>query len=251
MRRIALALVLAGCGGAPMAFSNVRVEAIGAERAEVLFDTSRATACDVVFGEKADAMDKTATDPAMAPGSMSMIHKVPLEGLKPKTTYFYRARAGGLMAPVAQFTTLEGSNVGGVNVALESKGTSVAGVSSNYGGGDPHSSFGAYKAIDGDLATEWSSNGDGDAAWLELDLGQVRSLTKLGFRSRSMLDGSSIIQKLRLVFDGGASTQGPFDTPDPNVRYVIDLAPVQARKVRVEAVKTSGGNSGAREIELY
>lgn len=40
--------------------------------------------------------------------------------------------------------------------------------------------------IDGQIATEWSSDGDGDEAWLELELDQERRLVGFGYRSRMM-----------------------------------------------------------------
>jgi hypothetical protein len=64
-----------------------------------------------------------------------------------------------------------------------------------------------------------------------------------------MGDGSSIIRSFRLVIDG--VTVGPFSSPDPAQRYRFDLVPpVDAQVVRFEAVETTGGNTGAREIEL-
>ena len=52
----------------------------------------------------------------------------------------------------------------GPNLALMENGASVAGVSSNFGGGANDSAFGAANALDGDPATEWSSESDGDQA---------------------------------------------------------------------------------------
>jgi hypothetical protein len=233
-----------------IAFSNVRVESVTANRAVVLFDTDVATSCQVMFGPTREDLGQIATDPDMMGASVALTHRVPLENLTAETTYFYRAMASGSVSELAQFATPKGAAITLANVALKSAGTSVSAVSSNYAGAANSGSFGADSAIDGDMTTEWSTDGNGDAAWIELDLGQSRALKKLGFRSREMMDGSSIIQRVRLVFDG-AATQGPFETPDPTVRYLFDLTPVTARKVRLEAVKTSGGNTGAREIELY
>ncbi|MBW2628499.1 MAG: hypothetical protein JRE45_12830, partial [Deltaproteobacteria bacterium] len=44
---------------------------------------------------------------------------------------------------------------------------------------------------------------------------------------------------------------GPFETPDPDQRYIFEIAPIRAQRVRVEAVTTTGGNSGVKEIELF
>ena len=41
-------------------------------------------------------------------------------------------------------------------------------------------------AIDGDLSSQWSSNGDGDKAWIEIDLGKEYPITTIGFLTRTM-----------------------------------------------------------------
>ena len=90
---------------------------------------------------------------------------------------------------------------------------------------------------------------DGKVATLGLDLGEATEITHFGFRSRKMTDGTSIIERVRVVFDG--VEHGPFDTPDPDQHYLFELdAPVDARLVRIEAVQTTGGNTGAKEIQL-
>ncbi len=67
-----------------------------------------------------------------------------------------------------------------------------------------------------------------------------------------MSDGSSIIRKLELRFDGDGEVRGPFETPDPDVRYEFALSPpLDAQRVLLRALETSGGNTGAREIEFY
>ncbi len=44
--------------------------------------------------------------------------------------------------------------------------------------------FGANLAFDGQMSTEWSTHGDGDHAFVALDLGQVRALHRIGLNSR-------------------------------------------------------------------
>jgi hypothetical protein len=55
------------------------------------------------------------------------------------------------------------------NQALIEKGAEITAVSSNFGN-DISGPFGALNAIDGDLGTEWSSQGEGDEAWIEIKL---------------------------------------------------------------------------------
>jgi len=43
---------------------------------------------------------------------------------------------------------------------------------------------------------------------------------------------------------------GPFDLPDANSVYYFTVA-TTARTLRLEVLKSSGGNTGAAEIEVY
>ena len=138
-----------------------------------------------------------------------------------------------------------------VYVALLSNGTTVTEVSSNFGNGDNDSSWGAHKALDGLMSTEWSSHGDGDKAFMALDFGRKHTITRFGFRSRKMSDGSSIITSVRLIFDGN-DTYGPYETSDSDIIYAYDIVPhVDAQTVRVDAVTSTGGNTGAKEIQFF
>ena len=136
-------------------------------------------------------------------------------------------------------------------MALLEFGTSIAEVSSNFGGAANGEAWGAEMAIDGNIASEWATNGDGDDAFIALQFAEVKILTGFAFRSRKMPDGSSIIRSVRLIFDDGAEL-GPFETPDPDQRDVFGFeTPISTQSVRLEAVETSGGNTGAKEIEFF
>ncbi|MBW2686830.1 MAG: hypothetical protein JRE19_13075, partial [Deltaproteobacteria bacterium] len=78
----------------------------------------------------------------------------------------------------------------------------------------------------------------------------MRDIEAFGFRSRKMTDGTSIITSVQIIFDGD-TMMGPFATPDPDQRYTFEIAPTRAQRVRVEAVTTTGGNSGVKEIEFF
>lgn len=239
---------------ARVTFSNIRIDELSATRAVARFDTSIPTDCEAEFGLSEDALDQRATDPSMEEGELSADHEVPLEDLEPQTEYFWRARAQTedgevFYSDVQTFTTLsdETELPPLQNFALDAV---VMEVSSNFGGADNDSTWGASNAFDGQMATEWATNGDGDDAMLRVDLGSERKITHFAFRSREMADGTSIIEKVQLTF-GDAATMGPFDTPDPDQRYVFELEmPQAASTVLIEAVQTTGGNSGAREIEF-
>lgn len=256
MRAVVLSVSLAvlGAGCAELTFSELRVEELTATRAVVRFSTSVESSCEVELGLEGGPLDQRVTDPAMGPGQRLTVHQVALENLQPERTYQFRARAvdargAAFTSELRRFTTPRGTAPARPNVALRSAGTSAMAVSSNWGGGDNDSSFGAHRAIDGDFATEWSSNGDGNAARLELDLGQTRTLSGFGFRSRSMGDGSSIVTRVGLSLDGRARLE--LDTPDPAQLYVLDFAATDARRAVIEVVTSTGGNTGAREVQLY
>ena len=104
------------------------------------------------------------------------------------------------------------------------------------------------------MGTEWATDGDGDEASITIELTSEQTLRRFLFRSRKMPDGSSIITSVQLVVGQGTGrrTIGPFETPDPDVAYTFDLEPpLITRVVTVEAVTTTGGNTGAREIQLF
>jgi hypothetical protein len=237
-------------------FSNLRIEDLAGRRAVLRFDTSVDTSCEALFGTAEGALDRSATDPDMVPGTFVDSHRIPLEDLLPQTSYDVRALAqtpeqASYESDLFTFATLEDGSGADLyeNVALLSAGARVLGKSSNWSDGDDDSSFGANLAIDGLMNTAWSSAGDGDDAWLELDLGQERHLIQIGFRSRDMTDGTSIVQEFELSFDGEPA--GRFMTPDPDITYVFPISPVDVQVVRVDAVVTTGGNTGIRELQLY
>lgn len=250
------ASLAAGEAGA-VEFLDLRVEELSATRAVVRFDTSRPTSCHAEFGTDAGQLDRSATDPDMAEGELSLDHEVPLEDLVGETAYTWRAvavdAAGETHVSEPQsFTTPASLGVEDwVNVALAAEGTRIAGKSSNWAGGADESSFGALNAIDGQMATEWSSDGDGDEAWLELELGQARRLIGFGYRSRMMTDGSSIVTSAELLVDG-ETRLGPFATPEHTRVYRFEFAaPLDATRVRLQVRSSTGGNTGAREIQLF
>lgn len=241
-------------------FSEVRVEELTPLRAVVRFRTSRPASCEVELGTNPARLDLTFTDPSMAPGQLVTEHQVPLENLAGGREYYFRAKArdaagATFRSEVSIFATpLDATTSTLVNVALLSAGTTVVAVSSNFGGGSNDSAFGAARAFDGDFTTEWATNGDGDAAFIEIDFGQLRPVARWGFRSRSMRDmddESASITSVLLSLDGAAPL-GPFDTWDSTRFFVFELPEgTTARRARVSSVTTTGGNTGAKEIQFF
>lgn len=180
-------------------------------------------------------------------------HRILLPGLKPDTVYHVRLTAVDIHARLYQsgdltFQTKPSSQAssGAQNVATVAAGARVVGVSSNYGGEGNDSTFGATNAIDGDTATEWSSNEDGDRAWIEIELAKSHDLVELGFWTRTM-GSSAQIQQFEVIADGKARL-GPFTVTDAGRihRFPVD---VTAKRLRFNVLKSTGGNTGAVEIE--
>jgi hypothetical protein len=194
----------------------------------------------------------------MEEGVLETDHNVPLEDLESGTMYYYRVRGSTEVDGPVQYSEVHSFQTpsavdpteGKTNYALLENGTSIIEVSSNYFGAANDETWGIDSAFDGSMSSEWSSDLDGDDAFVELDFGQMRTITTFGFRSRKMFDGTSITLKLQL--EVGDQIIGPFATDNPDQRYLFDLdEPVQTRTIRVQYLETTGGNTGAKEIQFY
>lgn len=262
----AVLAVVTGCSASSGASPPVRPAAeiiasgpefVGDSTANLTFklQTKIPVACSVVYGETT-AYGSIATDMDMAGGAHTN-HHPPLSNLKPDTLYHFRfqgADAQGTLYVSDDYTyrtpkaSAASNQPAGKNVALLSAGARIKGVSSNYGGGDNASAYGANHAIDGDPTSQWSSNGDGDKAWIEIELPQEYKLSALGFQTRTM-GSSAQISQFRVITDKG-ETLGPFDLPDASAVHYFPVD-TTAKTLRFEVVKSSGGNTGATEIEAY
>jgi len=187
-------------------------------------------------------------------------HRVELLALEPETIYWMNVvlvdeqarvyRSANLAFETTAPTQTPGAwEPDGENLALLEKGGRIVGVSSNWGGGDNDSAFGANKAIDGDPNTEWSSDGDGDDAWIEIALAEAGTITGIGFWTRTM-GTSAQIYKFRVLTPDG-TVLGVFDLPDAKQLYNFDLEDFVGQQLRFEVVESSGGNTGAKEIAIY
>ncbi|MCH7606902.1 MAG: discoidin domain-containing protein, partial [Chloroflexi bacterium] len=136
----------------------------------------------------------------------------------------------------------------GENLALLSESTRIVGTSSNFGGADNAGAWGANKAFDGDPSTAWSSSGDGNDAWIEIELLQETHVTALGFWTRTM-GTSAQISSFNVLTDRD-ETYGPFTLEDASQVHMFETD-FTAKRLRFEVVDSSGGNTGAVEIEVY
>lgn len=262
---VGLALAAAACSLQATSGSGARVRPIddvlasgpeffdiGPNTAALRVETSLPTVCAVVYGTTPE-YGQMATDTDMAGGAHSDHHPL-LAGLTPDTLYYARLQGVGPDGTLYRseeytFRTAPAPTASGEpNLALPANGARLVGVSSNFGGGSESDPWGALSAFDADGATAWSSDSDGDEAWIEIELAGVTRVTQIGFWTRTM-GSSAQIQSFQIVSDAG-ETVGPFNLTDASQGYYFDTD-FTASRLRFEVVASTGGNTGAVEIEVY
>lgn len=208
--------------------------------ATLTVSTSVDAVCAVAYGET-EQLGKLATDQDMG-GVGHSEHNAVLTGLQPDTTYVYRLQGVGpdgqlYQSELFEFTTPPASETQtpGENVAVNAE---LVEVSSEFS-----ASFSAGNAIDGNPATEWSSAGDGDEAYLVVDLGRVVKAVGVAFRTRSMTDGTATTETFTVTVDD-EMTYGPFPVGLAEVSF-------EGQIVRFDVDTSTGGNTGATELEVY
>ena len=210
--------------------------------ATVNVETNIPVACAIIFGTD-DNYGSIAVDNDMQ-GGAHHDHGPVLTSLAPDTEYRYILQgsdAAGTLYRSEQMTFITppaAENALGRNVAPT--GTITA-FSSEFS-----DAFAAANAIDGDLGTEWSTAGDGDDAFIEIDLGQPYDITAVAFRTRQMSDGTAITNTFTVTIDD--EEFGPYPTGTDPASFE---SAVGGRIVRVDATDTTGGNTGAVEIEIF
>jgi hypothetical protein len=143
------------------------------------------------------------------------------------------------------------------NMARLSEGAKVVGVSSNYGGRSNSSTHGANNAIDGIPTTEWISNGDGEKAWIEIELARAFRLSAIGFWSRIVTrpeerryEFEAQVEQFEVVADG-KTTLGPFSVFNKAGRIEYFPVSVSATRLRFNVLKSRGSDTGAVEVGAY
>ena len=219
---------------------------VTASDAVLVFQSTIPLACSVVYGET-EIFGLIATDLDMDGGAHGDHHPL-LAGLKPSTEYYYRVQgtaADGTIyvGDVHSFRTPDAPSGETGDVAMR-----IASVSSNYGGASNDQPWGADNAIDGNRRTAWSSAGDGDEAFLQIELDAETEIGDVSVWTRSMSDGTAQILKFTLTTDGG-TVHGPFVLPDADKphQFAIDDT---ARSLRLDVVESTGGNVGLIEFNI-
>ena len=151
---------------------------ITSNSARITAHTTVDVACAVAFGTTTN-YGRQAVDSDMG-GTGHSDQGPQLTGLEPDTIYYLTFGGIGPDGTVYGYrdltfrTKLAGAdpeqNAQGENLALAENGGRVSSVSSNYGSPSMDSSFGANNVLDGNSSTQWSSQGDGNGAWIEIEL---------------------------------------------------------------------------------
>lgn len=214
--------------------------------------TSVPVACTMVYGTTPEFGQLT-LDQDMAGGTHSE-HNPLLTGLEPDTTYYFRVQgvdAQGIVyiSEVMTFTTPPQDETEVTNLLSPLMGAQVIGYSSAFGDADSDSRWGIGSAFDGSSNSAWSSAGDGDDAWVEVQLGQRSLITGVEFWTRAMSDGTAQVFEFTVTTDSG-EVYGPFTLPDADQPYAFEVE-FEATTLRFDVTNSSGGNTGAVEIAVY
>ena len=224
--------------------------------AMLVFRSTIPLACSVAYGAT-PSLGMIATSQDMAGGAI-IDHDPVLTGLQPDTEYFYRVQgtaADGTIyvGEMARFTTArtpeqvtETDEVRPIGLDTVAQAVSIATVSSNFGGAANDQNWGAGQAVDGNGRTAWSSDGDGDDAFLEVEFDGPVKIAAVEVQTRTMSDGSAQIFSFTLTGDDGVS-HGPFDLPDAAKIYHFDVE-LETTHLRFDAATSSGGNTGLVEF---
>jgi hypothetical protein len=209
-------------------------------------------ACSVVYGPTRE-FGQLSVDADMGGGAHEE-HNALLINLEPDTLYYYRfqgsdANGNLYVSDVMTFRTLPASEELTENLASPERGAQIVGVSSNFGGQPNDGRWGAVNAFDGNAGTAWSSAGDGDDAWVEVELAERSRISRVEFWTRSMSDGSAQITSFTITTDDG-EVYGPFELSDAEQSYTFEVE-IEAKTLRFDVETSSGGNTGAVEIAVY
>lgn len=233
--------------------SDFRFEADPADPTRGIFHvkTTEPMICAIVWGT--DSSFGRFNNSLAMNGTGIVDHDVFLPDVEPGATYHYIVEGttadGTLYRSKDSTFVIQRTGTGsttteaprGDNVAT---GAKVVDASSSFS-----SAFAPERAVDGDLHTEWSSRGDGNGAYIVIDVGETVAVGAVEFVTRSMADGSAVTQTFTVSADGGAPL-GPFPAGTPAARRWSKVD-ATGKVFRFEVTTSTGGNVGAIEIGLY
>ena len=229
------------------------ITAVTVDNAILVFDSAIPLVCAVVYGETTE-YGMIATDDDMLGGAHTD-HRPLMPGLKPDTEYHYRVQGSAAdgtlyMGEDMTFRTpAAGDGAPEVNLLSASAGARVVAVSSNFGGAADDETWGAGSAVDGNPGSAWSSAGDGDEAFIEIELAGRAHLRTVEVWTRSMANGTAQTFTFTLTTDAG-EVLGPFDLADAAQAYRFEID-VVASSLRFDVVTSNGGNTGLVEFAAF
>ena len=229
------------------------ITSITGANAILVFDSTIPLVCAVIYGETTD-YGLIATDDDMLGGAHSE-HRPFMPGLEPDTEYHYRVQgssADGTLyfsedmtfrTPVAPASGPE------QNLLSAAAGARIVAVSSSFGGAADDETWGAASAVDDNAGSAWSSAGDGDEAFIEIELAGPARLYAVEVWTRSMANDTAQIFSFTLT-TGAGDMLGPFGLADAAQAYRFEID-VVARALRFDVVTSSGGNTGLVEFAAF
>jgi hypothetical protein len=220
--------------------------------ARLLFESSIPLACSVVYGKTTD-YGMIAVDQDMGGGAHSD-HRPLMTGLESDTLYHYRVQGSAVdgmfyISEDRTFRTALARKRSETNITSLKQGATVIGVSSNWGNAENDGSWGANSALDEQRGTEWSSNGDGNNAYIHVQFVERSRVYAVEVWTRSMSDGTAIIESFTLTTDSGERL-GPFHLRDDKQAYRFEIDEVTT-SLRLDVHRSTGGNTGLVEFAAY
>lgn len=214
--------------------------------------TTVPVACSIVYGTTPE-FGQLSVDQDMAGGTHSD-HNPLLLDLEPETTYYYRVQGvddfGNIyLSDTMTFTTPEQVETENNNLLSPDNGATILGYSSAFGGAEADETWGIASAFDGSQNSAWSSAGDGDDAYVEVQLAGRASINRVEFWTRSMSNNTAQVFEFTITTETG-EVYGPFTLPDASQSHTFDVA-FEAETLRFDVTDSNGGNTGAVEIAVY
>lgn len=232
--------------------SDVQVFDVTDTTARVNFVGTIPLACYLVYGTD-ESFGFVTNDPDMAQAAI-IDHNPVLLDLEPDTEYVFRMQGIGedgviYVSDLYRFRTLPASDEITTNLLSPENGAVVIEVSSNFGDQANDGRWGILNAFDGNPATEWSSNGDGDDAYFVVELRGEHRIQTIEYRTRAMNDGTAITEAFTITTNSG-EVLGPFEVEaytDLNT-FEVDFV---ASTLRYDVDRSTGGNTGLIDIVMY
>jgi hypothetical protein len=220
--------------------------------ARVNFVSTVPLACYLVYGTDED-FGAVTNDPNMSQATI-IEHNPVMLGLEPDTEYVFRMQGVGedgviYVSELYWFHTSVAGDQPSDNLLAPENGTVITEASSNFGGQTNDGRWGIVNAFDGNPATEWSSNGDGNDAFFVVELDGAYQIDTIEYWTRTMADGTAITESFTVTIDTG-ETFGPFEIPSADQAYIFEVD-FATSTLRFDVETSTGGNTGAREAAAY